>query len=177
MQQKWRFRQRRPISVAGLHFVASWRGLTFGIVQERQHIAGPRLASTPLEKGGRRFDHTDLLGDGDRDPLIQRNTVFPGQSGSGFFERYGELERIGCFAHDRNSFNNSPGRRTRNPPPRRPEKFDADEGVITISWHFNQLPQSAEDMQAWFELLMKRIEWRAKAGSDENRKNLPKSPA
>lgn len=45
----------------------------------------------------------------------------------------------------------------------RSEKFDADEGVITISWPSNLSPQSVEDMQAWVELLMKRIERRAKA--------------
>jgi hypothetical protein len=45
----------------------------------------------------------------------------------------------------------------------RSERFDADEGVITISWPSNLSPQSVEDMQAWVELLMKRIERRAKA--------------
>jgi hypothetical protein len=45
----------------------------------------------------------------------------------------------------------------------RSEKFDADEGVITISWPSNLSPQSVEDMQSWMELLMKRIERRAKA--------------
>src|SRR3546814_4168536 len=45
----------------------------------------------------------------------------------------------------------------------RSEKFDADEGVITISWPSNLSPQSVEDMQAWVELLMKRIERRANA--------------
>jgi len=46
----------------------------------------------------------------------------------------------------------------------RSENFDADEGVITISWPSNLTPQSVEDMQAWVELLMKRIERRANAG-------------
>lgn len=45
----------------------------------------------------------------------------------------------------------------------RSERFDADEGVITISWPSNMSPQSVEDMQAWVELLMKRIERRANA--------------
>lgn len=52
----------------------------------------------------------------------------------------------------------------------RSEKFDADEGVITISWPSNLSPQSVEDMQAWVELLMKRIERRARAGEDSNAK-------
>ncbi len=45
----------------------------------------------------------------------------------------------------------------------RSEKFDADEGVITISWPSNLSPQSVEDMQSWVELLMKRIARRANA--------------
>ncbi len=49
----------------------------------------------------------------------------------------------------------------------RSEKFDADEGVITISWPSNLSEQSVEDMQSWVELLMRRIERRAKAGPDE----------
>ena len=49
----------------------------------------------------------------------------------------------------------------------RSEKFDADEGVITISWPSNLSEQSVEDMQSWVELLMRRIERRAKAGQDE----------
>lgn len=53
----------------------------------------------------------------------------------------------------------------------RSERFDADEGVITISWPSNLSTQSVEDMQAWVELLMKRIERRAKAGSDEGKPN------
>jgi hypothetical protein len=52
----------------------------------------------------------------------------------------------------------------------RSEKFDADEGVITTSWPSNLSAQSVEDMQAWVELLMKRIERRAKA-SDEGKVN------
>lgn len=49
----------------------------------------------------------------------------------------------------------------------RSEKFDADEGVITISWPSNLSEQSVEDMQSWVELLMRRIERRAKAGHEE----------
>ncbi len=48
----------------------------------------------------------------------------------------------------------------------RSEKFDADEGVITISWPSNLSTQSVEDMQAWVELLMRRIERRAKADDE-----------
>jgi hypothetical protein len=53
----------------------------------------------------------------------------------------------------------------------RSEKFDADEGVITISWPSNLSTQSVEDMQAWVELLMKRIDRRAKAGGEEGKAN------
>lgn len=53
----------------------------------------------------------------------------------------------------------------------RSEKFDADEGVITISWPSNLSPQSVEDMQAWVELLMKRIERRANAAEEGSRTN------
>ena len=49
----------------------------------------------------------------------------------------------------------------------RSEKFDADEGVITISWPSNLSTQSVEDMQAWVELLMKRVERRAKEQKHE----------
>ena len=49
----------------------------------------------------------------------------------------------------------------------RSEKFDADEGVITIAWPSNLSEQSVEDMQSWVELLMRRIERRAKAGLNE----------
>lgn len=49
----------------------------------------------------------------------------------------------------------------------RSEKFDADEGVITISWPSNLSEQSVEDMKSWVELLMRRIERRAKASPDE----------
>lgn len=48
----------------------------------------------------------------------------------------------------------------------RSEKFDADEGVITISWPSNLSTQSVDDMQAWVELLMKRIARRANASAD-----------
>lgn len=53
----------------------------------------------------------------------------------------------------------------------RSEKFDADEGVITISWPANLSTQSVEDMQSWVELLMKRIERRAKAGEGSDKAN------
>ncbi len=49
----------------------------------------------------------------------------------------------------------------------RSERFDADEGVISISWPPNLSQQSVEDMQSWVELLMRRIERRAKAGLDD----------
>lgn len=49
----------------------------------------------------------------------------------------------------------------------RSERFDADEGVITISWPANLSTQSVEDMKAWVELLMKRIERRARANEGE----------
>jgi hypothetical protein len=51
----------------------------------------------------------------------------------------------------------------------RSEKFDADEGVITISWPANLSTQSVEDMQEWVGLLMKRIERRARAGEDADK--------
>jgi hypothetical protein len=47
----------------------------------------------------------------------------------------------------------------------RSEKFDADEGVIAISWPSNLSPQSVDDMKAWIELLMKRISRRANASA------------
>lgn len=53
----------------------------------------------------------------------------------------------------------------------RSERFDADEGVITISWPSNLSTQSVEDMQAWVALLMKRIDRRAKAGDDDSKSN------
>lgn len=57
------------------------------------------------------------------------------------------------------------------PKSHRSEKFDADEGVITISWPANLSTQSVEDMQSWVELLMKRIERRAKAGEGSDKAN------
>lgn len=48
----------------------------------------------------------------------------------------------------------------------RSETFDTDEGAVEISWPSNLSTQSVEDMQSWVELLMKRIERRAKAGGD-----------
>lgn len=49
----------------------------------------------------------------------------------------------------------------------RSERFDADEGVVTISWPSNLSTQSVEDMTAWIALLMKRIERRANASGGD----------
>lgn len=60
----------------------------------------------------------------------------------------------------------SSGAMGRNPKPQaegyRLETFDTDEGPVEISWPSNLSPQSVEDMHSWVELLMKRIERRAK---------------
>lgn len=53
----------------------------------------------------------------------------------------------------------------------RTERFDTDEGAVEISWPSNLSSQSVEDMQDWLELLMKRIERRAKATTNVNTAN------
>jgi hypothetical protein len=45
----------------------------------------------------------------------------------------------------------------------RKETFDSDEGVITISWPSNLSVQSVDDMKSWIDLLLARVERRAKS--------------
>jgi hypothetical protein len=88
---------------APLNLIPHRRHFALRLVEERQHILGPRLAGTPLEEVRGGFDHADLLGNGDRNPLVERYAVLLGQPRGGGLDRGWQLERVGRLGHDRNS--------------------------------------------------------------------------
>src|SRR5262249_34955515 len=74
-----------------------------------------RVASAALEKLTSRLDDPDLFGDSSGDELIQRYTIFLGQSRRRRLHRRRQLQRVGALAHFRISFSTSRGSSTLSP--------------------------------------------------------------
>jgi hypothetical protein len=71
-----------------------------GGVDEEVHqaLAFGSGGAVPEELGGG-FDRADFLGDCGGDPLVEGDSVLPGEALGGLLDRVGKLERVGCFGH------------------------------------------------------------------------------
>ena len=84
------------------------------ILQKRQHPVPSSPIRPALEKAGRRLHHPNLLRHSNRNPLIQRNTVFLSQPPRRILSRIGKSERIsmraGCFSNPLRTITSNCGR-------------------------------------------------------------------
>ncbi|BGE85480.1 MULTISPECIES: hypothetical protein [Methylosinus] len=67
-------------------FIAGIRRAAGRAAKDLRQTGAVRISSAPLQEVGRRLDNADFLGDGRRDPLIQRSALLLRESGRFLFE-------------------------------------------------------------------------------------------